>query len=166
MKFFDLGARHGEAYEQLRRNNYLVDTGWMVGIEGNPEISTVPEHYDEWIRAAAWVKEGWADYCAGAAWSVSSGLAGHNCLESDDKQTMHRVWTIDFPALIAREKKCDIKLDVETAEWELLPALFPYAGRIRRLFIEWHFNLGHAKTEAERIEEQYRQAGVEVLPWR
>ena len=104
MKFFDLGARHGEAYEQLRRDNYLVDTDWMVGIEGNPEISTVPEHYDEWIRAAAWVKEGWADYCAGAAWSVSSGLAGHNCLESDDKQTMHRVWTIDFPALIAREE--------------------------------------------------------------
>ena len=166
MTLFDLGARHGEAYEQLKRDGLLEGVTRIVGIEANPEITTVPEHYDEWIRAAAWVKEGWADFCAGANYSVSSGLAGNNCLESKDRQTMHRVWTIDFPALVAREKRCDIKMDVETAEWEILPALYPYAGKIRRLFIEWHFNLGHAQMEAERIEEQFRQAGVEVLPWR
>jgi len=163
---FDLGARHGEAYQQLKRDGMLDGVTRIVGIEANPEITTVPEHYDEWIRAAAWTKEGWADFCAGAGWSVSSGLAGHNCLESDDKQKMLTVWTIDFPALVAREERCDIKMDVETAEWEILPALYPYAGKIRRLFIEWHFNLGHSQAEAERIEEQFRQAGVEVLPWR
>lgn len=106
--------------------------------EETTEVKGVPV---ELSRAAAWLYDGEVGYSeAGSSSSTGNGGPPVPCF--------------DFPAwlaaLLERENKVVVKMDIEGAEEQLVPALISNgtATKLQELLLEWH----DPKTEAVMAE--------------
>jgi hypothetical protein len=162
MILYDLGARFGEAGSRLNFSNYSK----VVGYEANPDITSVPAGYTEWVQAAAWTYDGVINFLAGSDYSDCSGVEGYNCVYSRPiTSRLIEIPCVDFPKVVSENGPCDIKMDVEGAEWVLLPALIPLASLIKNLYIEWHHgDKGNPET-AEDLTAKLKAGGVTVHQW-
>jgi FkbM family methyltransferase len=162
MILYDLGARLGEAISHFDLSKYSK----VVGYEANPDVTGVPAGYTEWVPAAAWTHDGTISFVVGSDLSDCSGVEGYNCVYS--RQITSRtieVPCVDFPKVVSENGPCDIKMDVEGAEWVLLPALIPFAKLITNLYIEWHPGEKGNQQTASDLSSVFKKEGVTIHPW-
>lgn len=162
MILYDLGARTGEALSLLDTSKYSK----IIGYEANPEIKDIPPGYTEWVKAAAWTHDGTVKFISGDGLSDCSGIEGYNCIYSRSiSSRVNEIPCVDFPKVVSENGLCDVKIDIEGAEWVLVPALIPLASLIKNLYIEWHHgDKGNPET-AEDLTAKLKAGGVTVHQW-
>lgn len=97
----------------------------------------------ELVQAAAWNADGTLAFAADGADAgrlAPYGAAGSRGVE---------VPTVDMGRFLAGRRYDMIKIDIEGAEARVLPAMAPYLGSTRFLFVEYHSAAGHPQRLGE-----------------
>lgn len=163
MILYDLGARLGEALPHFTLSSYSK----IIGYEANPDIKDIPPGYTEWVGSAAWIYDGTITYVVGDNLSDCSGVDSYNCLYARPNVFSRKVEVpcVDFPKVVSENGICDIKMDVEGAEWVLIPALLPHSNLIKNLYVEWHFSESGNPATAQEFSDKLKAGGTSVHLW-
>jgi len=154
--------------------------GSVIGIDPNPDsLAWCRTHCPPGMRlvdGAFWTEAGRTltfhlprakEELPQGADGVSGSLHGSHAYVGGG--ATRQVATTDFAALLAlaRREHCDVlKLDVEGAEYDVLPELARSGqlARCRQLLVEFHHGVtGHGKDETESVLGLLRGAGFELV---
>jgi FkbM family methyltransferase len=117
----------------------------------------------EVVEAAAWVRDGRAPW-------LSLQVDGSRLTASSDEARGCTVATVDLRRYLDREITL-LKIDVEGAEFELLPHLADSLGRVRQVLVECHLLDQCTYSRLGGVLDALRAAGFRVAlnsygPWR
>ena len=153
--------------------------GTVIGVDPNPEsLAWCREHCPPGMRivdGAFWTEAGAIlafhlprprEQLPAGADGVSGSLRADHAYVAGGRE--RKVATVDLPALLAlaRRERCDVlKLDIEGAEYEVLPALARRGllERCGQLLVEFHHGVtGHTEADTERALALLRGAGFQL----
>lgn len=119
----------------------------------------------EVIEAAAWIADGHADWIAHESDGSRLALPGHG-----DEAT--RVATVDLARVLDTFARVDLlKIDIEGAEFDVVPHLAGHLANVRRVLVECHLASQSHYRQLARIIDTLASAGFTIAmnsygPWR
>lgn len=187
--FVDCGSNLGQGYEYFRK--FLVPEWYdAILIEPNPNCMRVlKETYGHLphircIEAAVWKEEttlrlfGLVEDHRGEASEGASVVPEHNnSMYESNRERALSVKAISLSRLLHEEAKTYsqivVKLDVESAEYEVLADLFSTGipAQVRHFFVEFHSRYfkepdqGHYRALEESFVSEFRRRRIGFTPW-